>query len=63
MGRDGRIKVELKSIDAGVYFSSDAGNPDTAAHFYADFEMFTDWPVQPVSDRLHAALEVERPSR
>jgi peptide/nickel transport system substrate-binding protein len=35
------VEVELKSIDAGVFFSSDAGNPDTAAHFYADVEMFT----------------------
>jgi peptide/nickel transport system substrate-binding protein len=35
------IPVEIKAIDAGVYFSSDAGNPDTAGHFYADWEMFT----------------------
>jgi peptide/nickel transport system substrate-binding protein len=35
------VEVELKSIDAGVFFSSDAGNPDTAGHFYADVEMFT----------------------
>lgn len=35
------VKTELKSIDAGVFFSSDAGNPDTAAHFYADIEMYT----------------------
>jgi len=35
------VATELKSIDAGVYFSSDAGNPDTAAHFYADIEMYT----------------------
>jgi peptide/nickel transport system substrate-binding protein len=35
------VEVELKSVDAGVFFSSDAGNPDTAAHFYADVEMFT----------------------
>ncbi|HEX5503045.1 MAG TPA: peptide ABC transporter substrate-binding protein [Thermomicrobiales bacterium] len=35
------IKMELKSIDAGVYFSSDAGNPDTLSHFYADLEMYT----------------------
>src|SRR5262249_40179154 len=34
-------QTELKSVDAGVYFSSDAGNPDTASHFYADLEMFT----------------------
>lgn len=41
------VPTELKSIDAGVYFSSDAGNPDTAAHFYADFEMFTNGPSNP----------------
>ncbi|GBD20550.1 Oligopeptide-binding protein AppA [bacterium HR28] len=38
------IKVELKSIEASVFFSSDPGNPDTAAHFYADIEMFTNGP-------------------
>jgi peptide/nickel transport system substrate-binding protein len=41
------IPTELKSIDAGVFFSSDAGNPDTAAHFYADIEMFTNGPASP----------------
>jgi peptide/nickel transport system substrate-binding protein len=41
------VSVELKSIDAGVYFSSDAGNPDTAAHFNADIEMFTNGSDQP----------------
>ncbi|HET8625814.1 MAG TPA: peptide ABC transporter substrate-binding protein [Thermomicrobiales bacterium] len=35
------IKMDLKNVDAGVYFSSDAGNPDTASHFYTDLEMFT----------------------
>ena len=35
------IKVELKAVDAGVFFSSDAGNPDTYTHFYTDLEMFT----------------------
>ncbi len=39
--------VELKSIDASVYFSSDAGNPDTVCHFYADVTMFTNGPVNP----------------
>jgi peptide/nickel transport system substrate-binding protein len=33
------VQVDLKTIDAGIYFSSDAGNPDTANHFYADMEM------------------------
>ena len=41
------LEVELKSVDAGVFFSSDAGNPDTAAHFYADVEMFTNNPNSP----------------
>jgi len=41
------VPTELKSIDAGVYFSSDAGNPDTAAHFYADVEMYTNGPSSP----------------
>ncbi len=45
---------ELKSIDAGVYFSSDAGNPDTASHFYADLEMFTNGPTVPYPTPLHA---------
>ena len=39
--------VELKAIDASVYFSSDAGNPDTVSHFYADVTMFTNGPVNP----------------
>ena len=41
------IKTELKSIDSGVFFSSDVGNPDTAAHFYADIEMYTSYNVLP----------------
>jgi peptide/nickel transport system substrate-binding protein len=35
------VQADLKAIDSGVFFSSDAGNPDTAAHFNADIEMFT----------------------
>lgn len=34
------IKTELKSIDAGVFFGSDAGNPDNIGHFYADVQMY-----------------------
>ncbi|HET9013989.1 MAG TPA: peptide ABC transporter substrate-binding protein [Thermomicrobiaceae bacterium] len=41
------ISMTLKSVDASVYFSSDAGNPDTASHFYTDLEMFTNGPVDP----------------
>jgi peptide/nickel transport system substrate-binding protein len=35
------IDIELKSITASVYFSSDVANPDTARKFYADLQMFT----------------------
>jgi peptide/nickel transport system substrate-binding protein len=35
------IETELKSVDASVFFSADAGNPDTNSHFYTDVEMFT----------------------
>jgi peptide/nickel transport system substrate-binding protein len=41
------VPTEIKAIDAAVYFSSDAGNPDTYAHFYADFEMYTGGPSNP----------------
>jgi peptide/nickel transport system substrate-binding protein len=35
------IEVELKSVTASVYFSSDVANPDTYAKFYCDIQMFT----------------------
>jgi peptide/nickel transport system substrate-binding protein len=41
------FEVELKSVDAAVFFSSDAGNPDTYGHFYADIEMYTNGPSTP----------------
>ena len=43
--KDGWAKIgvaaTLKSVDAGVFFSSAPGNNDTYAHFYTDVEMFT----------------------
>ena len=35
------IEVELRNIDAGVFFGGDAASPDTYQRFYADVEMFT----------------------
>lgn len=35
------IAVELKSVDPGIYFSSDPSNNDTVEHFYADLQMYT----------------------
>jgi peptide/nickel transport system substrate-binding protein len=34
------IEIELKSITASVYFSSDVANPDTFRKFYADLQMY-----------------------
>jgi peptide/nickel transport system substrate-binding protein len=34
------IEVELKSVTASVFFSSDVANPDTFAKFYCDLQMF-----------------------
>jgi peptide/nickel transport system substrate-binding protein len=41
------IEVELKAVNAGVYFSSDPANPDTVSHFYADIQMFSFSPGSP----------------
>ena len=35
------IEVELKSIDASIFFSSDPANTDTVERFNADLQMFT----------------------
>ena len=34
------IEIELKSVVASAYFSSDPANPDTVRHFYADLQMY-----------------------
>lgn len=41
------IEVELKAVNASVYFSSDPGNPDTFAHFSADVQMYSTAPGSP----------------
>jgi peptide/nickel transport system substrate-binding protein len=35
------IDLELKSVTASVFFSSDVANPDTYTKFYADMQMYT----------------------
>src|SRR6266852_340067 len=34
------IEIELKSVVASVFFSSDTANPDTYTHFYCDAQMY-----------------------
>ena len=41
------ISVEIKSVTASVFFSSDVANPDTYPHFVADLQMYTTTMAQP----------------
>ena len=41
------ISIEIKSVTASVFFSSDVANPDTYSHFYTDLQMFTTTMTQP----------------
>lgn len=41
------IEIEIKSVVASVFFSSDVANPDTYPKFYADIQMYTTTMTQP----------------
>ncbi len=41
------ISIEIKSVTASVFFSSDVANPDTYTHFYTDLQMYTTTMSQP----------------
>ena len=41
------IDLELKSVTASVFFSSDVANPDTYTKFYCDLQMYTTTMSQP----------------
>jgi peptide/nickel transport system substrate-binding protein len=45
--RKAGIDMELKSVTASVFFSSDAANPDTYPHFYCDLQMYTTTMTEP----------------
>ncbi len=46
------IDMELKSVVASVFFSSDVANPDTYPKFYCDLQMYTTTMSQPDPDRF-----------
>jgi peptide/nickel transport system substrate-binding protein len=46
------IDIELKSVTASVFFSSDVGNPDTYSKLYADMEMYNATQPQPDPERF-----------
>jgi peptide/nickel transport system substrate-binding protein len=41
------IEIEIKSVTASVFFSSDPANPDTYPHFYSDLQMYNNGPNAP----------------
>ena len=41
------IDLELKSVTASVFFSSDVANPDTYTKFWCDIQMYTTTMTQP----------------
>ncbi len=41
------ISMEIKTITASVYLSSDVANPDTTRKFYSDIQMYTTTMTQP----------------
>ena len=41
------IGVELETVPASIYFSSDVGNSNTYSKFYTDIQMFTTTMVEP----------------
>ena len=41
------IDIEIKSVTASVFFSSDVANPDTYTKFYCDLQMYTTTMTQP----------------
>ncbi|WP_088282703.1 peptide ABC transporter substrate-binding protein [Ideonella sp. A 288] len=46
------IDLELKSVTASVFFSSDVGNPDTYGKFWCDMQMYTTTMTQPDPERF-----------
>jgi peptide/nickel transport system substrate-binding protein len=46
------VDLELKSVTASVFFSSDVANPDTYGKFWADIQMYTTTQTQPDPERF-----------
>ena len=52
------IDIELKSVTASVFFSSDVANPDTYTKFYCDLQMYTTTMSQPDPERVHEPVHL-----
>lgn len=49
------IQLDLKAIDAGVFFGGDPGNPDTLNKFFSDLQMYTNSNENPDPTTYFAA--------
>jgi peptide/nickel transport system substrate-binding protein len=56
------VGVELKNVDAGVYFGSDPASPDTYGKFWADVEMFTSSQASPDPEDVLSAYQCFLPN-
>ena len=54
------IDLELKSVTASVFFSSDVANPDTYGKFWCDIQMYTTTMTQPDPERFMDQYTRER---
>ena len=50
------IEIEIKSVVASVFFSSDVANPDTYPHFFADLQIYNNGPNAARPGRLDAPV-------
>ncbi len=57
------VSTTLKSVDAGVFFSSSPGNNDTVGHFYTDVQMYTDTFGSPFPASYMAQWYAKDPSQ
>ena len=57
------IDLELKSVTASVFFSSDVANPDTYGKFWADLQMYTTTMTAPDAERFMDQYKSEEVSQ
>jgi peptide/nickel transport system substrate-binding protein len=57
------IDLELKSVTASVFFSSDVANPDTYGKFWADMQMYTTTMTAPDGERFMNQYQSEEVSQ
>jgi peptide/nickel transport system substrate-binding protein len=57
------IDLELKSVTASVFFSTDVANPDTFGKFWADIQMYTTTMTAPDAERFMDQYKSEEVSQ